>query len=116
MAPWSAAWPLEWWQQERGEALSRGKRRAPSPGLACNDSAEGQRLQADHAARLQESANFQLGDPEKHTGAHDPQLALQKNGGLADHWHMDGGDIMCRPVLVLPFSSGLGRCQCQSRS
>ena len=68
-----------------------------------NDPAEEQRLQADHAARLQESANFQLGGPEKLTGAHDPQHALQKSGGLADQWYMDDGDIMCHPILVLPF-------------
>ena len=39
----------------------------------------------------------------KHTGAHDPQHALQKNGGLTDQWHSDDGDIMCHPILVLPF-------------
>ena len=27
----------------------------------------------------------------------------QENGGLADQWYMDDGDIMCHPVLVLPF-------------
>ena len=40
--------------------------------------AEEQRLRADHAARMQESANFQLGGPEKLTGVHDLQHALQK--------------------------------------
>ena len=61
------------------------------------DPAEEQRLEPDHAARLQESANFQLGGPEKLTGAHDPQHAL------ADQWYMDDGDIMCHLILVLPF-------------
>ena len=60
-------------------------------------------LQAEHAVRLQETANFQLGGPEKLTGAHDPQHALQKNGGLADLWYMDDGDIMCHPILVPSF-------------
>ena len=45
-----------------------------------DDPSEEQRLQADH-----------------------PQHALQKNGGLADQWYMDDGDIMCHPILVLPF-------------
>ena len=36
----------------------------------------GERLQADHAARVQGSANFQLGGPEKLTGAHDPRHVL----------------------------------------
>ena len=73
------------------------------PWIGVNDSAEEQRLQADHAARLQESANFQLGGLAKLTGAHDPRHALQKSGGLADPWHMDDGDVMCHPILVLPF-------------
>ena len=46
------------------------------PWIGVNGSAEEQRLQADHAARLQESANVQLGGPEKLTGAHDPRHAL----------------------------------------
>ena len=55
---------------------------------------------ADHATTVQESANFLFGDVEKLTGADDPQHALQKNGGLADLWYMDDGDIMCHPILV----------------
>ena len=39
------------------------------PWLGVTDSAEEQRLQADHAVRLQESANSQLGGPEKLTDA-----------------------------------------------
>ena len=31
------------------------------------------------------------------------QHALQKNGGLADLWYMDDGDIMCHPILVPSF-------------
>ena len=64
--------------------LPQGKRRAPFLRFGVNDPAEEQRLQADHAARMQESANFQLGRPENLTGAHDPQHALQKSGGLAN--------------------------------
>ena len=72
------------------------------PWIGVNDSAQEQRLQADHAARLQESENFQLGGPEKLTGAHDPLHVLQKSGGLADQWYMNDGN-MCHPILVLPF-------------
>ena len=68
-----------------------------------NDPAEGQRLQADYAARVQESANFQLGGPAKLTRADDPRYVLRKNGGLADLWYMDDGDIMCHPILVPSF-------------
>ena len=49
--------------------------------IGVNDPAEVQRLQADCAARVQESANFQPDGPDLPTGAHDPQHALQKNGG-----------------------------------
>ena len=70
--------------------------------IGVNDPAEVQRQQTDCAVRVQESANFQLGGPEKLTGAHDPH-ALQNNGGLADLWFMDDGDIMCHPIVVMPF-------------
>ena len=83
-ALWSA-WPWTWWQQRREQALPHGKRLAPFPWVGVNDSAEEQRLQADHPARLQESANVQLGVPATLTGAHDPRHALQKNGGLATY-------------------------------
>ena len=73
------------------------------PWIGVNDPAEEQHLQADHAASLQESANFQLGGQEKLAGAHDPQHALQKKGGLADLWYMDDGDIMCHKILVPSF-------------
>ena len=45
--------------------------------------------------------------PEKLTSAHDPRLALQKNGGLADQWYNVDGDIMFHPILVLPFLQDL---------
>ena len=61
------------------------------PWIGVNDFADEQRLQGDHAARLQEPANFQLGGPENLTSAHDPQRALQRSGGLADQWYMDDG-------------------------
>ena len=50
-----------------------------------------------------ESAHFQRGGPEKLTGTHDPQHALQKNGGLTDLWYMDDGDIVCHPILVQTY-------------
>ena len=73
------------------------------PWIGVDDASELQQLRADHAPLMQESADFQLGGPEKRTGAHDPRHALWKNGGLADLWYMDDGDIMCHPILVPPF-------------
>ena len=83
------------------------------PWIGVNDTSEQQRLRADHATRLQESANFQLGDLEKRTGAHDPRHALQKKGGLADRWYMDDGDHVS-PDLGAVFPEGSRRRQCQS--
>ena len=34
------------------------------------------------------------------TGTDDPRRALQENGGLADLWFVDEGDIHCHPILV----------------
>ena len=83
VASWSVAWLWVW--------------------SGVSDFAVEQRLQADQAARLQESANFQLGGPEKLICAHDPQHVLQKSGGLADQQYMDDGDIMYHPILVFLF-------------
>ena len=55
---------------------------------------------ADHATRMQETANFQLGGTERLTVADDPQRALQENGGLADLWYVDDGDTRLHPILV----------------
>ena len=55
----------EWRQQKREEAEPCSMRRAPLPWIGANDPAQVHRLQADRAARLQESTNFQLGGPEK---------------------------------------------------
>ena len=73
------------------------------PWIGVDDASNFQRMQAEHAVRLQETANFQLGRPKKLTGANDPRHVLQRNKSLADQWYMDDGDIMCHPTLVLPF-------------
>ena len=44
-----------------------------------------------------------LAGKKKLTGAQDPRHMLQKSGGLADQWNTDDGDIMCHPILLLPF-------------
>ena len=79
MARWSAALLLGWWRQKRGGVQLRSKRQAASHGLAWT-------------IHQKNSDCQQTAHPEKLTGAHDPQRALQKNG-----------DIMCHPILVPPF-------------
>ena len=74
--------------ETRGSIVAR-QAAGTVPWIGVNDPAEEQRLRADHATRLQESANFQFGGAEKFTGAHDPQHALQKSGRCADQWYTD---------------------------
>ena len=64
------------------------------------DPSDVRRQQAEHAVRTQRHYNLQLGGAEKLSGADDPRHALQENGGLADLWYMDDGDIVCHPILV----------------
>ena len=70
------------------------------PCIGIEDPSHGQRLRAEHAIRVQETANVQLGGPGKLTRADDPRHVLQKHGDLADFWYMDDGDILCHPSLV----------------
>ena len=70
------------------------------PWIIVDDPSELQRLQAEHTAKLQRVSNFQLGGPEQLTGDDGPRHALQEHGGLADLWHMDGGDVVCHPILL----------------
>ena len=46
---------------------------------------------------------------QKNIGADDPPRAPQDNGGLADQWYLDDGDILCRPVTVLSFLQAFDR-------
>ena len=73
---------------------------AAQPWIGVGDPSKTQRLQAEHAIRIQRSSNFQLCGSEKVTGADDPRHAVQKDGGPADLEYMDDSDIMCYLVLV----------------
>ena len=74
------------------------------PRIGVNDPADEQRLQADHAARLQESANFQLGGLERLTGVTTRGIRCRKaEAWRVNEWYMDDGDIVCHPILVLLF-------------
>ena len=72
------------------------------PWIGTHDPADAGRLQDEQHSRMQRIQNFQLGCPEKLIEADDPRRAPQENGGLADFWYLDGGDILCYPLLVLP--------------
>ena len=57
------------------------------PRIGVEDSLEEQRLQTDHASKMQKVSNFQLCGPAELTGS-------------ADFWYIDDGDILCHPILV----------------
>ena len=72
-----------------------------SPGS--HDSLHERRQQDEQHSWMQRIQNFQPRVPEKLIEGDDPRHAIQENGGLADQWYLDGGDILCHPILVLPY-------------
>ena len=51
---------------------------------------------------MQQIQDFKLGGSEKQIGADDLRHALQENGGLADLWYIDDGDILCHLYWCRP--------------
>ena len=93
---WRAAWLWEWLRRRHVDAWLLCRRQAASRGLALMT------LRNSSACKLNTAgvSNFQLCGLEKLIGADDPQHVLQTNGGLADVWYMNDGDILCHPILV----------------
>ena len=79
----------------------------PSPWIGAHEALDEGRLQHEQHSRMQRIQNFQLEGQEKLIGAGHPRHALPENGGLADQWCLDDGDILCRPILVLPHLQAL---------
>ena len=71
------------------------------PWIGTHDPADAERLPDEQCSRMQRIYIIQLGGPEWLVGADDPRHAVQENGGLADFWYVDDGDILCHPMLVL---------------
>ena len=74
------------------------------------DSLHERRSQDQQRNRMQRIQSFQFEGAKKLIGADDPPHALQENGGLADQWYLDDGDILCHPLLILPYLSRSVRC------
>ena len=79
--------PGNWWQPKRGSAQETAR---ILPWIGTGDSLHERRLRDEQRDRMQRIQNFQLGGPEK-----------PMNGGLADRWYLDDGDLLSRPLLVL---------------
>ena len=75
--------------------------------IGTHDPADAERLPDGQRSRMHRIRNFQLGGLEKLIGADDPRHALQDKGGLAYVRYRDIGDIMCHPMLVLPYLQAL---------
>ena len=93
---WSAAWPCGWWRIAAQQAAGS------LPWIGVDEPSKLLRLQADRAARTQESANFQLGGPEKAFWSPRPAARAAEKRRLGRP--VVDGDIMCHPTLV-PSSS-----------
>ena len=62
--PLECSLTLGWWRPKRGCAQTRSRRQTPFHGLAWTIHQNYSNCKADHATRLQESANFWLGGPD----------------------------------------------------
>ena len=92
-------------------AAESNKPRAPSLGSVRTIQWKNSWLQAEQNSQMQQIQDFRLGGSGEHIGADDPRHALQENGGW---WYIDGGDILCLPILVLSSSTGVRHSQRQN--
>jgi hypothetical protein len=47
--------------------------------------------------------SFQTDPEDDHEVRLDPRHEVQVGGGMVEYWYLDDGDILCHPLLVLPF-------------
>ena len=74
------------------------------PRVGAGDAEHIQQLRTGLLVRKRRSRTFSLGGPENLAGAEEnPRHTLQECGGFADSWCLDDCDILCHPLLVLPF-------------
>ena len=86
---------LEMFAAETRDSLAARQAAGLLPWIGVSDSTDLHTLQADHAARTQQTANLQIGGNQNNLGTDDKRHKLQRSGGVADLWYMDDADIMC---------------------
>ena len=91
---------LGWWQPKHGCALPPSRLRATFHGLLSKTHWKNSGCRQSTQATCRKVSTLQLGGLAKLNGADDPRHAPQENGGLADLWHIDDGDILCHPISV----------------
>ena len=96
-ALWSAACLWGWRQKHDGVAVQQAA--GSFTWIGVHDPSEEQRLQADHATRMQVSASFK----RKTYRCPRPATSVAEKRELRRPVYMDHGDMMCRPILVPRF-------------
>ena len=100
MALWSAAGLWEWWQLKHVGTWPPNRWRAAFHGLELTPQMV-RRQQAEHArSERKDTTTCSWVEPKNSPEQTIQRHALQENGGLADLWYMDDGDIVCHPILV----------------
>ena len=115
-APWSAAWPWEWWQQKREDAWPRGKRRAASsaPALTIQQRNSVCKQTMQPGCRSQSTSSFaaQKSSPVPTTGS----MRCRKS----EAWRINGTwttvTSCATQFWCCLFSAGFRRRQRQGRS
>jgi hypothetical protein len=83
-------------------AIHRQQRQGQLP-WACETSADVVTSQDDFDRRVEMSRTYQEQRANAVDHTDDPRLEVQRGGGIADFWYLDGGDVLCCPELVEPF-------------
>ena len=97
----SGVQPGSWLRWRHVDACLLCRRQAASRGLALMTPRKSSAYKLNTMIECRESPTFSWEDsPET-------RHVLQKNGGLADLWCVDDGDILCHPILVPSYLQAL---------
>ena len=78
------------------------QRRDELPWIADNE-ASIEAARADFDGRVARAHAFEADPGTDEVVRIDPRHEVQIGGGVADFWYLDDGDILCHPLLVLPY-------------
>ena len=75
----------------------------PSPGSAHKTQQTQEEFKMNNATGCSKSKTFSSAAQKNSSALTIRDMLCKKNGGLADQWYLDDGDIICHPLLVLPY-------------
>ena len=58
---------------------------------------------ADYDEKTSRAQTFETAAGDSEEVCIDPRHEVQVGGGIADFWYLDDGDILCYPILVMPY-------------